>query len=211
MRPLRGLQEIRVVARERGVSGPSSSCVWNPRVFADDARGWQCPFVLCLQPQGCLRRGVLASGASQERTGESAQGAPRDPRRDSRGERSPWLPLETRPDSPGEPGMQPRASVVSGSVQPHRRQPTRLLCPWDSPGRNTGMGCHALLQGIFSTQLTWVSLTLGVGYLFMAAPAKRSHCSLPWTRGISPPPHLLALGRAPWRIFPGPQYTAEGA
>ena len=30
-------------------SGPSSRCVWNPRVFADDARGWQCPFVLCLQ------------------------------------------------------------------------------------------------------------------------------------------------------------------
>ena len=42
----------------QGVSGPSSSCVWNPRVFADDARGWQCPFVLCLHPQGCLRRGV---------------------------------------------------------------------------------------------------------------------------------------------------------
>ena len=39
---------------------------------------------------------------------EAAQGAPRDPRRDSRGERSPWLPLETRPDSPGQPGMQPR-------------------------------------------------------------------------------------------------------
>ena len=33
--------------------------------------------------------------------------------------------------------------------------------------------------------LTWVSLTLGVGYLFTAAPAKRSRCSLPWTRGIS--------------------------
>ena len=33
--------------------------------------------------------------------------------------------------------------------------------------------------------LTWVSLTLGVGYLFMAAPAKHSRCSLPWTRGIS--------------------------
>ena len=28
----------------QGVSGPSSSCVWNPRVFADDARGWQRPF-----------------------------------------------------------------------------------------------------------------------------------------------------------------------
>ena len=30
--------------------------------------------------------------------------------------------------------------------------PTRLLCPWDSPGKNTGMGGHALLQGIFLTQ-----------------------------------------------------------
>ena len=29
---------------------------------------------------------------------------------------------------------------------------TRLLCPWDSPGKNTGVGCHALLQGIFLTQ-----------------------------------------------------------
>ena len=27
-----------------------------------------------------------------------------------------------------------------------------LLCPWDSPGKNTGVGCHALLQGIFLTQ-----------------------------------------------------------
>ena len=30
--------------------------------------------------------------------------------------------------------------------------PARLLCPWDSPGKNTGVGCHALLQGIFLTQ-----------------------------------------------------------
>ena len=35
---------------------------------------------------------------------------------------------------------------VSNSVQPHRRQPTRLPCPWDSPGKNTGVGCHFLLQ-----------------------------------------------------------------
>ena len=38
------------------------------------------------------------------------------------------------------------ASVVSDSVRPHRRQPTRLPCPWDSPGKNTGVGCHFLLQ-----------------------------------------------------------------
>ena len=37
-------------------------------------------------------------------------------------------------------------SVVSDSVWPHRQQPTRLLCPWDSPGKNTGVGCHFLLQ-----------------------------------------------------------------
>ena len=35
---------------------------------------------------------------------------------------------------------------MSNSVRPHRRQPTRLLCPWDSPGKNTGVGCHFLLQ-----------------------------------------------------------------
>ena len=38
------------------------------------------------------------------------------------------------------------ASVMSDSVQPHRRQPTRLHRPWDSPGKNTGVGCHCLLQ-----------------------------------------------------------------
>ena len=37
-------------------------------------------------------------------------------------------------------------SVVSGSVRPHRRQPTRLPRPWDSLGKNTGVGCHFLLQ-----------------------------------------------------------------
>ena len=38
------------------------------------------------------------------------------------------------------------ASVVSNSVRPHRQQPTRLLHPWDSPSKNTGVGCHFLLQ-----------------------------------------------------------------
>ena len=35
---------------------------------------------------------------------------------------------------------------LSDSVRPHRRQPTRLPHPWDSPGKNTGVGCHFLLQ-----------------------------------------------------------------
>ena len=35
---------------------------------------------------------------------------------------------------------------MSDSVRPHRRQPTRVPCPWDSLGKNTGVGCHFLLQ-----------------------------------------------------------------
>ena len=38
-------------------------------------------------------------------------------------------------------------SVVSDSSQPHGLQPTRLLCPWNSPGKNNGVCCHALFQG----------------------------------------------------------------
>ena len=37
---------------------------------------------------------------------------------------------------------------MSDSVRPHKWQPTRLLRPWDSPGKNTGVGCHFLLQGM---------------------------------------------------------------
>ena len=43
-------------------------------------------------------------------------------------------------------GSPPGSPVMSDSVQPHRRQPTRLPCPWDSLSKNTGVGCHFLLQ-----------------------------------------------------------------
>ena len=46
---------------------------------------------------------------------------------------------------PGKP-LTYYASVVSNSVRPHRQQPIRLPCPWDSPGKNTGGGCHFHLQ-----------------------------------------------------------------
>ena len=46
----------------------------------------------------------------------------------------------------------PSCSVLSNSLQPHGLQPAKLLCLWDSPGKKTGVGCHALLQGIFPTQ-----------------------------------------------------------
>ena len=37
-------------------------------------------------------------------------------------------------------------------LRPHGLYPARLLCPWNSPGKNTGVGCHSLFQGIFLTQ-----------------------------------------------------------
>ena len=42
-------------------------------------------------------------------------------------------------------------SVMSDSLQPCGLKPARLLCPWDSPDKNTGVGCHVLLQRIFLT------------------------------------------------------------
>ena len=42
--------------------------------------------------------------------------------------------------------------VASDSLRPHGLRPIRLLCPGDSPGNNTGVGCQAPLQGIFPTQ-----------------------------------------------------------
>ena len=49
------------------------------------------------------------------------------------------------------PSVAQTVSKMSDSFQPHRLQPARLLCPWNSPGKNTGVGCHFLLQGIFLT------------------------------------------------------------
>ena len=53
---------------------------------------------------------------------------------------------------------------MSDSVRPHRRQPTRLRHPWDSPGKNTGVGCHFLLQCIkvkSESEVSQSCLTLG--------------------------------------------------
>ena len=60
-------------------------------------------------------------------------------------------------------------SVVIHSLRPHVLSPTRLLCPWDSPGKHTGVGCHSLLQGLLPTQgskphlLHWQVGSLSVG------------------------------------------------
>ena len=61
---------------------------------------------------------------------------------------------------------------MSASLQPQGLYPTKLLCPWDSPGNNTGVGYHGLLQGIFPTQGLNPCLLhfLQAGYLPLAPP-----------------------------------------
>ena len=51
-------------------------------------------------------------------------------------------------------------SVLSDPLQPHGLWPARLLCPWDSPGKNTGVGSHSLLQRIFPMQGSNLGLLL---------------------------------------------------
>ena len=110
---------------------------------------------------------------------------------------------------------------MSDSVQPHGLQPSGLLCPWDSPGKNTEVGCFAFLQGIVQTQ-GWNSylfclLHWQVGSLSLAPPGKHrvnhimSPCptyphSLPLNTGKShigplsdPTPHSVSLEFEFWK------------
>ena len=62
-------------------------------------------------------------------------------------------------------------SVVTNSLQHYGLQPTRLLCLWDFPGKNTGVGCHFLRHGISQTQgsnpclLHWQADSLPLSHL----------------------------------------------
>ena len=63
---------------------------------------------------------------------------------------------------------------MSDSLRPHRRQPTRLPCPWDSPGKNTGVGCHFLLQCMKVKSLSRVRFLV-----------------TPWTAAYQAPPSIV--------------------
>ena len=71
---------------------------------------------------------------------------------------------------------------MSDSLRPCGPQPARLLCLWDSPGKDTGVGCHALLQGIFPTQgsnqhlLLLLLLSHFSHVRLCVTPQTRAHC-----------------------------------
>ena len=90
-------------------------------------------------------------------------------------------------------------SVMSDSSRPHGQYPTRLLCPWNFLGKNMGVGCHFLLQGIFLTQglnpslLHWQAESLPLshqGSLMQIMPVYKkkvwhSFLHMPgWSKGI---------------------------
>ena len=90
-------------------------------------------------------------------------------------------------------------SVASDSSRYYGLQPARLPCPWDSPGENTGVGCHSLLQWIFLTQesnphiLHWQADFLPISHL-------GSHIHF-----LSLPQSLFLLLHPPM-LFPSPNY-----
>ena len=62
------------------------------------------------------------------------------------------------------------------TLQRHGLQSARLLCPWDSSGKNTWVGCHLLLRGSFLTQETPASPALAGGFFTIAPPGNSFRC-----------------------------------
>ena len=84
---------------------------------------------LCATPQTAAHQGPLSLGFSRQ---EHCSGLP-FPSPVHESEKWKWS-----------------CSVVSNSLRPHGLQPTRLLHPWDFPGKSTGVGCHCLLRNLLS-------------------------------------------------------------
>ena len=92
--------------------------------------------------------------------------------------------------------------VPSNPVQRYGLQPTRLLCPWDFPGKNTGVDCHFFLHGIFPTQgsnpcfLHWWADSFQLSHL----ESRLLHTSvlrgLPRAVSLNPIPRLFSVQRA---------------
>ena len=85
--------------------------------------------------------------------------------------------------------------VMSNSMWPRGLQPTRLLCPWNSPGKNTGVDCHFLLQGIFLTQGSNLCLLRLLHWQVDSLPS--NHLGNPLLPDQGSTPHLC-IGR--WSI-----------
>ena len=82
------------------------------------------------------------------------------------------------------------------SVRPHRRQATRLPRPWDSPGKNTGVGCHFLLQ--------CMKVKSESEELSRVQPS-----ATPWTAAYQAPPSMGFSRQEYWSGVPLPSPTED--
>ena len=89
-------------------------------------------------------------------------------------------------------------SVMSNSLRPHGLQPARLLCLWNPPGKNTGVGCHSLLQGILPTQ-GW-NPTLPLCRQTLPSEPRREPCIDRSPSNPNQPPPVLGL--SPYHVQP---------
>ena len=78
-----------------------------------------------------------------------------------------------------------KSSVVSDSVQPRRQQPTRLTRPWDSPGKNTGVGYHFLLQCVKVKSFSCVQLLVTPWTAAYQAPLSMGFSRQEYWSGVS--------------------------
>ena len=106
------------------------------------------------------------------------------------------------------------ASVVSDFVRLHRRQPIRLPRPWDSPGKNTGVGCHFLLQCVkvkWSLQCMKVKVKWSLQCVKVKVKSL-SHVQLlatPWTAAHQAPPPMGFSRQEHWSGVPLPSPTGS--
>ena len=82
---------------------------------------------------------------------------------------------------------------MSDSVQPHRQQPTSLSRPWDSQGKNTGVGCHFLLQCMKVKSLSRVWLLVTPWTAAYQAPASMGFSRQEYWSGVPLPSPNLSL------------------
>ena len=103
-------------------------------------------------------------------------------------------------------------SVVSDSMRPHRQQPMRLPRPWDSPGKNTGVGCHFLLQCMkvkSESEVTQSCLTLcdPMDCSPPGSPSMGVSRQEYWSGVPLPPPHLVIMELQIRNLNERPQHT----
>ena len=115
-------------------------------------------------------------------------------------------------------------SVVSDSEWPHGLQPTRLLHPWDFPGKSTGVGCHCLLANSYSVSETQLQHHISQGIILTPLPTPVWRCLTRWLLLLWYPSCTMVLiltgyifisptwlvSLSHWEDFIHPQCPAEG-